>query len=252
MKNLIIALVAIAALVIAGVILLKPKPVLKEAKSAEARGKYTEAINLYVKALLEKTEGMNLPDKNRSKIVSADDWFKEVQDYMSWVAAPPTSAPDEVSGIIVAISRCTTFVERSHFITDDSVFTHTQEFTLEADWRRAFFPRGVTVESAHGPLIRQAMTRGISILRITALTSYAYQASLLDLASWRRTDFTLAPEDEVSLLVRGGRYLLICSSDVEFPNGTLWHSPKSVIPITAPDSCSLETFVLKTRVKRTG
>jgi hypothetical protein len=252
MKNLIVTLAVIAALVVVGVILLKPKPVLREAKSAEAQGKYAEAINLYVKALLEKTEGMNLPDKNRSKIVSADEWFKEVQNYMSWVAAPPAPAPDEVAEIVIAISRCTTFVERSHFLTDDSVFTHTQEYTVEADWRRSFFPKGVTVESAHGPLIRQAMTRGISIVRIAALTSYVYQASLLDLASWRRTDFTLAPEDEVSLLVRGGRYLLICSSDVEFPNGTLWHSPKSVIPVTVPDSCSLKSFVLKTRVARTG
>ncbi|MBD3392897.1 MAG: hypothetical protein GF418_12395 [Chitinivibrionales bacterium] len=250
MKNLIITLTITLALVVAGIVLLKPKPVLKQARAAEAKGKYEGAIDLYVEALFEKTEGMKLPDRNRSKLVSQEDWYEEVRQYMAWISGPPSPPPEGVSDLIVAIGRCTTFVDKNHFITDDSVSAYEEDYALASDWNRAFFPSGVTVEGDHTPLMQQAGERDISILRITALTSYTYTGALLDLASWRRTDFMLYPEDEVSLLMRPGKYWLICSSEVEFPDGRIWRSPKNVIEVTAPDSASLKTFVLKTRVHR--
>jgi hypothetical protein len=91
----------------------------------------------------------------------------------------------------------------------------------------------------------------VSVLRIQALTSYAFKGSLLDLETWKRTDFTLAPEDEASLLVRpNADYVLICSSEVEFPNGTIWRSPKNIIDLRSPERSSLWTFVLAGKVDR--
>ncbi len=250
MKNLIAAIVAIAVVVVVALMFFKPKDSFKDAGAAESRGEYAKARDLYVAALNKATEGMKLPDKNRSKLVSPQEWYGEVQQYMAWISGPPATASAQVSKIIVALKRCSTFVENEQYTTDDSVSAYAEQFMAMADWRRAFFPAGVTVEGDHTPLVEQAMQRDISILRITSLTSYAYTASLLDLSSWRRTDFTLAPEDEVSLLVRPGKYMLICSSEVEFPDGTLWRSGQNILDVEAPGTSAFKTFVLKTQVKR--
>jgi hypothetical protein len=252
MRNLIISLVLIFAAIIAAVILLKPKSPLREAEAAERRGEYQKAIDYYVEALHEAAQSMKLPDKNRSKIVDKQQWYAEVGEYLAWASAPAAAPPADVSKIVVAMSRCTSFVEKNQLTTDDSVavYTDTTEYRMHDDWRHAFFPAGVTVEGNHEALVKKARETGISIMRISSMRSYKYEGSLLDLSSWKLTDFELYPEDDVSFLVKGGKYLLICSSEVEFPDGTIWRSPQNILQIETPDTSSLKSFVLKTRVKR--
>jgi hypothetical protein len=162
---------------------------------------------------------------------------------------PNVKSSVELESVLSGIGRCTTDVENEIFFTNDSVVPANVDLYNVA-WRGAFFPTNVTVAGNHQPLVERAIKTDVSLLRITSLRDFSYRGSLLNLGTLRQTKFFLYPESDVSLLVRPGGYLLIISGEVTFPSGQIWRSPKNVMAIEAPDSATIRSFILKTRVRR--
>jgi hypothetical protein len=233
---------------------LKPEPPLEAAKKAEVVGDSREALDQYALALLESSQSMSLPDRNRAKVLEPGEWFAHIEDYYEWITAneTPAAAPAELREALAGIGRCTTEVQRQILLTKDTTATLSPKSYALA-WRRAFFPANLTVEGNHAPLIERAVDDSLSLLRIESVRDFSYNLSLLDMTSLRRTDFFLYPESDVSVLLRPGRrYMLIGTSEVTFANGQYWRSPYNVLMIAAPPSPSLISLVAKTRVTRQG
>lgn len=249
MKKLTIVLVVIAAALLGYFALIKQESPLENAALAESRGDYEKAREQYIEALLEMTKTTKFPDKNRSKIVSQDVWYKDVDRYLNWATAKNAPTTASLVNIIEGLKRCSTHVSQEVLYTVDSTaMLDTNAYV--ANWQRAFFPSGVAVEGNHGPLIARAMSQNVAFLRILALTSYTYHASLIDMDSWRRTDFTVYPEDEITLLAKPGTYLLVVSSEVTFPNGQLWKSARNVLYVSNAEGRAFSELTIKTRVSR--
>lgn len=248
-KALIAAVVLVAAVLVYW--LTRPEPPLETARKAEAAGRMAEAVDGYAQALLQLSESRELPDKNRAKILQPEDWYREVEDYLRWVAAdePAGGEPAGWDEAMAGIRRCTTAVQRQILRTWDSTVVPSAQ-AYAASWHRAFFPANLTVEGNHAPLAEGAIDANVSILRIGSVRDFSYRFRLLDIAARRSTEFFLYPESEVSVLLRPGRHLLLGTSEVTFPNDQYWRSPMNVIAIEAPDTAALLSFVAKTRVHR--
>ena len=249
MKKAIIALVVLAAAGAALFFASRRALPLEAAAAAEARRDFPGALACYIEAIHDLTKSVRLPQKSRARTLAPEAWKAKVGDYLAVVAHPPVRGNESMDAVVAGVYRCTTHVENQNFATvkPDSALTE-QAFTML--WEEIFFPDDVTDHGSHGELIGRAMGSNISILRVSSLMGYTYSASLLDLSSYKRTDFTLYPESSVSLLVGPGRYFLICSSEVEFPDGTLWRSAENIIPVLAPAFTSLKRMTVKSRVKR--
>jgi hypothetical protein len=252
MKQLIIFVVVIAVVAVGAMIYLRTNSPLRKAAQAEMAGKYDKAADYYMEALKDATKGMPLVDKNRARILPPEKWNDEVKRYMSWISVAYGDASTRAaSSVLISLRNACSHIQAVHYASEDSVFTYTEEWMLAEDWDRAFFPPNATIVKNQSSLIRQALNSNLSILRIQAVTSYSFTVSLIDVGTWQRVDFTLASEDEVSLLVRpSAEYLLVCSSEVQFPDGTSWRSSQNLIDFSSPDKSSLHTFVLAGQVKR--
>jgi hypothetical protein len=252
MKQLII-FVVVAAVLAAGVVFYYSKnSPLNKASAAETAGQYDKAADYYYEALKKASKGMALVDKNRARILPTDKWTDEVKRYMSWITVSYGDPSARSAGaIFLKLRSSCARVEPTHFIAEDSVFAYTEEWMMAEDWDEAFFPQNATIVKNQGPLVRQAMNSNVSVLRIKSLTGYAFEGSLIDVSTWQRTDFTLAPEDEVSLLLRpNAEYVLVCKSHVQFPDGKIWNSPQNIIDLSSPEKSSLRTFILSGQVRR--
>jgi len=254
MKQMILLIAACVVIALAAMVYLRSESPLRKASLAESKGEWDKAAAKYTEALFKVVKGIGLPDKNRARVLSTDAWNNEMRQYLAWITV--TTPADkrsvrEAQEILDKLRGVCGRTQNVHYISNDSLFEYAEEWQMAEDWDRAFFPPNATIIKNPSALIRAARTAGVSVLRIRAPTSYAFDLSLVDLGTWKRTDFTLAPEDETAVLVRPhAPYLLICSSTVEFPDGKIWRSPKNLIDLQSPDKSSLRTFVLAGRVIR--
>jgi hypothetical protein len=252
MKQTIIFIALVVVVIVASVMYFRTNSPLQKASAEEARGAYDKAAEYYLEALKDATKGLTLPDKNRARILTPDKWNAEVRRYLSWISVSygdPSTRP--ASSILLKLRDACSHVQSVHYPTEDSVFVYAEEWQMAEDWDKAFFPPNTTLVKNQSAIVHQAINSGVSVIRIQALTSYSFTASLIDVGSWQRIEFTLAPEDEVSHLVRpNAEYLLVCSSMVEFPDGKIWHSPVNLIDFSSPEKSSVRTFILAGQVKR--
>ena len=182
-------------------------------------------------------------------MLSPQDWHDRVAGYLNWSAdAAPQPADNALAAILSGIDRCSDKVTMRVIYTNESVST-LDENSTEAQWERAFFPSNLTVEGDHGLLMKKALEEDLTLLGIHSQRDFSYSGSLVDLGTNRRTEFFLYPESDVSPFSRkGGNYLLVCTSKVTFSNGQRWRSPRNAIALFAPESSSIRSFIIKTRV----
>jgi hypothetical protein len=247
-----ITILAIVVLCGAGMVFFNArKSSLKEAQAAESRGEYRQAMNLYAAEVDAAAPSHALPDRNHAKIRTTAQWADEMETYLRWVSETASEHPTNCVEALKGIARCSTRVEHEHLFTNQTNKIVTQA-GLDSLWYDSFFPPDVRVQGDHRRLTGKAFMDSLSILRIASTNNFAYKATLVNEKSGRQTDFALAPDDSVSLLVRPGNYLLIAESTVMFKSGQIWRSPKNVLRITTPTRSSFRRCVIKTRVKREG
>jgi hypothetical protein len=249
-----IVLAAVLVVVAAGALLglrLKTAADVNAAGSFEAKGDYHAALSRYANALDRAIPSLRVPDVNRSKVLSPASWKKEMEEYAAWLQGSSSGKIDLArrNAVLDAVKRTAARVNEDNFTgtVADTAITVEQFAAL---WNRAYFARGVTADSSHAPLAASCFGRGLSIVRISALTSFTYDISLVDTVANRRTVFTVYPEGAAFVLAAPGSHLLICRSSYQPEPGKIWRSAPTMIPLAVPAASSLVSFTIQTRVVR--
>lgn len=253
MKKYIIIVIILGALAYIIFRFLSQPSFFELASTAELQGKYSVALENYVKALSEVTEVMNYPDKGKAATQTNKEWIQKVAGYFAWVTYTEPVEKNDYRMIIEGIKRCLPFIDSTNFITDEETKILVED-SLEKEWVEAFVRLDRDEGKEHKKLISRTMADSMSIIRISAMTGYIYHGKLLDVKTGRRVDFILYPNTDISLLVKPGDYFFICSSEVQFTEGLkgkTWYSPVNVIPLSAPPTTSLYSMILRTKVHRT-
>ena len=253
MKNLIILLVV---LILVGAGIFVTMNVRKDASAttaaaAEGKGEFGEAVTQYADAYLKLIPSLDVPDVNQSKVISAATWKKKMEDYAAWLPGSSTPRVDraKLAEMFDGIIRNAARVHADNFISKDSVFALTPD-QYKTLWNNAFFARNVPADPNHASLAASCISKGISIVRFSALTSYEYDVSLVDTVNNRRTNFKVPPESKTFILATPGAHLLVCTSVILYPGGKIWRSTPTIIPITIPAHASLYTAQIETQVVR--
>jgi hypothetical protein len=253
MKRAIGTIVVLLIIAAAVIIALKFRSSAQERKgpSAEAKGDYAQALDGYVAGLQKVMPSISFPDVNRSKILSPAAWKKTVDEYATWLIGSSKGGADraKIAAELDGIARCAPRTDTSNFLSNGFAKPITvAQFT--AFWDSAFFAPTVKVDPDQHPLAAQYFAKGLSVLKLTAHTTYTYEISLVDTAADRLARFTVYPESNAFVPVEPGTYLLICKSSFKPGPGTIWYSTSSVIPLTVPSTPSLVGFTLETLVRR--
>ncbi|MBD3319516.1 MAG: hypothetical protein GF350_00300 [Chitinivibrionales bacterium] len=250
MKKPAITIGVLLILAVGALVYLKTRPShLEIAQKAENRAAYSEALEEYVHALMEVTENKKLPDKNKAKVLGASEWKNMVADYLTWVGAGTRNINEGYYDATQGIARCTSLVPDQNFMLEYEERPAALDGFKQL-WNDAFFPEMVPMPDSHIPLIKKAMAENISVLKISSSRNYTYSGFLLDINAAKRTDFHLYADNSIHLFAEPGTSLLVCKSSATFPSGQVWESLYSIIPVTVPDSSSVVSFRLQTRVNR--
>ncbi|MBD3344568.1 MAG: hypothetical protein GF401_05855 [Chitinivibrionales bacterium] len=250
MKNLVITIGVIVVVGIGALVYLKTRPShLEIAQSAQSRAAYSEALALYIEAVFESSPKRELPDKNKAKVASENEWRNKIADYIAWVSSSPEDVPDNYYAAVQGIAQCTSLVPSQNFMVEQKKKSAVLE-GFKIWWKKAFFPEMVTMPENHIPLIEKTLNENMSFVNISSSRNYTYSGCLLDYNSAKRTDFHLYADNNIQLLAKPGDYLLLCKSSARFPSGQVWESRYSVLPVTIPDTSSVVSFTLQTRVSR--
>jgi len=224
------------------------------AAAAETKGDYEAALAQYVDALEKTIPSLVVPEVNHSKVVAPAAWKKEMEEYVAWLAVAPQASSVVADaakrrGLLEAVHRNAARVHADNFTGSDA---HKKLSTEQyaALWNSAFFAAGIKADSSHLPLAASCYSRHLSFLRISALTSFVYEVSLIDTALGRRTLFSVYPESGTFILAPPGAHILLCKSSYQPGPGMIWRSTPTVIPITVPESPSLFSFTLESHVVR--
>jgi hypothetical protein len=189
-----------------------------------------------------------VPDVNHSKIISPGAWKKEMEEYVAWLARAPEATIDRVkrNALLDTLNSKANGLHEDNFIINDTrKKISLQQYT--AIWNSAFFATGVTPDSGHRRLAASCYDKKLSLIRVSALTSYVYEVSLIDTAAGRRTVFSVFPESSTFVLAPAGTHLMLCKSSYQPGPGMIWHSAPTIIPIIVPESPSLFSFTLQTQ-----
>jgi hypothetical protein len=154
------------------------------------------------------------------------------------------------NALLDAANRNAARIHENNFTSNDSRKKISAEQQYAALWNSAFFAAGIKPDSSHRSLAASCYGKNISFLKISALTSYIYDVTLIDTVADRRTSFTVYPESSTFILATPGMHLLICKSSFQPAPGQLWRSAPTIIPLMVPQSPSLVSFTLETRVVR--
>jgi hypothetical protein len=223
----------------------------KKAVEAEARGDHAAALAAYADALCRAVPDRAVPDFNRSKVFSPARWRRTVEKYVAWLSGVRRSESGAArqDTLLNAVARSAGRVHEDNFRSGESRNSLGPE-QYEFLWNSAFFARGVAPDTAHRRLVESCYRRGLSFVKISALTSFSYEVSLIDTAAGRRTTFGVFPESSTLLLAPPGAHVLLCRSSYQPGPGMIWRSAPTVIPVTVPSSPSLCSFTLETHVVR--
>ena len=253
MKRVIALLAVLLAVAAAGSIMLRLRATAEAQKavSAEANGDYSQALAYYTTALDKIVPSVAVPDINRSKALPPATWKKEVDDYAAWLLGTSAAVNErtKTATLLDGIGRNAPRADTNNFLSNASVKgIDAPQFT--SLWESAFFAPGVKVDAGHLSLATRYFGKGLSIIKLTAHTTYTYEISLIDTAANRRTSFAVYPESSTFVLTAPGTHLLVCKSSFKPGPGTIWYSSPSVIPLSIPETPSLLSYTLETSVKR--
>jgi hypothetical protein len=250
-KVILAAAIVVAAAAVVVVLRLRASPDMKGAAGAEVRGDYATALAEYAGALCWALPDRTVPDINRSRVFTREVWRKAVGEYAAWLSgASPVSAGEAGhDSLLAAVKRNAARVHADNFKSGDVVKKLTPE-QYAALWNSAFFAAGVTPDSGHRPLADSCYAKNLSFIRVSAMTSFTYEVSLIDTSAGRRTTFSVYPESSTLVLAPPGAHFLLCTSSFQPGPGMIWHSTLSLIPVTVPGSPSLCSFTLETHVER--
>jgi hypothetical protein len=223
----------------------------KTAAGAEGKGDYAAALAQYVDALYTVVPDRAVPDINRSRVFSQAVWKKTVEEYAAWLsgAVPPDAGSSRRDTLLDAVRRNAARVNADNFISGESRTKLSIEQYL-ALWNSAFFAASVTPDSGHRPIAKSCYEKSLSFVKVSALSSFSYEVSLIDTVAGRRTAFSVFPESSTLILAPPGAHILICKSSYQPGPGMIWKSVPALIPVTVPSSPSLCSFTLETHVVR--
>ncbi|NLE00817.1 MAG: hypothetical protein GX640_13190 [Fibrobacter sp.] len=222
---------------------------LKKAADAEVTGKFDVALATYGDILLKVTPATDIPNVNRSKILDALTWKKELEKYTIFLGTKPQNLSKEYPVILEGLSRCSNHVTPDNFMTSIKQTPYTEE-NYRADWYKAFFAPSVTVDSNQISLISANFMRNMSFVKINSGKNYTYDLWLINKATGVRQNAVLYPENSVQFLASPGEYLLLCKGMVKFPSGGIWRSNYTLFTLNIPEKTSVLSAGVYTKVAR--
>lgn len=223
----------------------------KTAAGAERKGDYAAALTQYVDALFVVVPDRAVPDINRSRVFTQAVWKKTLEEYVAWLscAAPSAAGNPRQDTLLEAVKRNAARINADNFISGESRMKLSLDQYL-ALWNSAFFAASVMPDSGHRPVAKSCYEKNLSFVKVSALSSFSYEVSLIDTAAGRRTVFGVFPESNTLILAPPGAHILICKSSYQPGPGMIWKSAPVPIPIMVPSSPSLCSFTLETHVVR--
>jgi hypothetical protein len=224
-------------------------PVLRKAKQFELSGDLQQAHSMYTAALFDLTPSIEIPDINRSRFLAPDVLKKEVVKYLTWIHAPAKKSGKEFLAALEGMGRCESRDRHDNTITEP-VVTRLSPEQYQIEWNKTFFAPNVPVDAAQAALASGNYQRNLSLLVIKSAKNYTYEINLLSKATGRGCRGLLLAENSIRFYVQPGEHLLLCRSTVDFSATEIWRSNYTPIAITIPDTTSLITTELRTRIYR--
>ncbi len=252
MKKVIIAAVILLVCAVALLKILSRPSALDLAQQAEVRGDYAGALSHFIQVILEETEALPYPEKDKAITETEQQWKTLVNEYVSWIAYSVPSMNSNFGIAVEGIKRCTSFVNNFNFITENKPKLLPRD-SLAKEWFGIFARNAKSDRKVQEDFIDRALKDTLSILRVRALNGYIYHIDMLDVRTGKRTSVILYPNTTVSLLVKPRPYLMVVSSEVQFTeglSGKTWRSPQEVIPIVTLEHTAVKRITLKTKVHR--
>ncbi len=222
---------------------------LRKADQYISSGQIQNAFDKYTEALIKISPAIKVPDFNKSKVVSPSIWKKDLIKYVEWICLP-SPVPEDFNRVVDIINKYRGDYDRSG---NKIVNLTTKPFLLTSfvnEWKSAFYAPTVEIDSSHLQIASGAHFRNISFLKLSADKGFTYEVNLVNLSTGKQTSYTVFSEGSKSVLVYPGDYLILCKSNVAFSSGEIWKSSNTVIPITIPQTPSIVTGILITKIQR--
>lgn len=252
MKKAIIPFVFLIVVIVGAIYFYSQPSFLEKAQNAEKTGDYAVALKNYIAHIIKESEIMEYPQIDRHVTLSHDEWFAKVKEYLAWISLPTISTNKMLFNALRSAENCTSHVDKENLITAKKPLFLVRD-SLEKVWRSTFLRGNSGNLNKHKKLITSAFADSISIINIRAMNGYIYKSTLLNLKTFKGTDFILYPNSTITILAQPGNYFLISSNEVQFTkglSGTSRLSSKEIIPIIVPDQPEIQNLTIKTMVKR--
>jgi hypothetical protein len=252
MKKNIIFFIVITGILVAGwffIVHKREMPTLRTAKQLEMAGDLQKAHSLYANVVFDAMPSIDLPDINRSKVLSPEQLKKEIGKYLIWTTGSKKTLSGDVNDAFEGMKRCSSEARVDNTISDTVVRPITPEKYLD-EWNKSFFAPKVKVDASHAALASGNYARRISLLVVSSLKHYTYEINLINTSTNRGQKCILYPETSVRFYAPPGEYILLCRSTVTFPTEEIWRSHFTTIPLSMPQEACLITTELRTSIHR--
>lgn len=243
------ALLVLAVVAAAVVVFMRQPPSASDARSLENQGKHEEAVQAYAAFLLKAAVQLKPPETALARTLPPEEYRERVAEYVDGVRSDRPAAPEDVAAALAGVDRCAAAFKQVNFSTLHTA--HPLDTPGYAEqWRNAFFPGMMPLDTSHTSLIRAAYADGLSFVRISSRRSYGYEGVLLHRGTGAGSSFYLYAENSVHIPTPPGEYLLVLRAVATFPSGGTWYSPYSALPVTVPEEVSMVGFTMNTVVEK--
>lgn len=250
-NNLVTIFILLAAVgcIVYYLVVVRNDSTLDQAQKHETAGATQQACVLYTATAFNTAPTLNIPNVNRSKILSPEALKKSITTYFAWLTTPQHHLAKNFSAALGGIARCSETYASVNKLSEPVVTTFTPE-SFYTEWNRTFFDPTVHPDPSQADIASGNYFRNISLLTINSSLSYTYELNLINTTTHRGTKCILYPEGSVRLYTLPGKHLLLCRSTVTFPSGEIWQSDVTPLTISIPPKASLVTTTLRTHVTR--
>lgn len=224
---------------------------LENALEAELKGEYQDAFKYYCKTIQRATQTFSYPDKDNAITMSEEQWIQKLENYIAWVGFSALFFDAEYMKALEGIQRIAAYNNNENFITG-KIPKPLNEHSLATLWQKTFMRENSSAAEKHRKCAHTVFTQNLSFLAIRTMNGFVYRVSLLDIETGRRTDIVLYPNSSKHILVRPGKYYLVCNSQAVLSPGRKGKARKSkedIIVLTI-HAASLQEITLKTSIRR--
>lgn len=222
---------------------------LRKADQFISSGQIQNAFDKYTEALIKISPAMKVPDFNKSKVVSPSIWKNDLIKYVEWICLP-SPVPEDFNRVVDILIKHRGNYDRSGNKIVNLSIKPVPLNSFVNEWKNSFYASTAEIDSSHLQIASGAHFRNISFLKLSADKGFTYEVNLINLNTGKQTFYTVFSEGSKSVLVYPGDYLILCKSNVTFSSGEIWKSTNTVTPLIVPQTPSIITGIIITKIQR--